>query len=127
MTILIVDDDAGIRQLLNVFLTHKGYDTVGVANGAEALNHLHHHNQPRPELILLDLMMPVMSGAEFRHAQQQDPELAAIPVVVLSAAEIIEEQAPTLQADAYVSKPIDFDALSAAVEQYCQQSRQRGL
>jgi CheY-like chemotaxis protein len=126
MTILIVDDDPGIRQLLTVFLTHKGYDATDVANGAEALNYLH-HNQPHPQLILLDLMMPVMSGAEFRHTQRQDPELEAIPVVVLSAAEIIEDQAPALQADAYVSKPIDFDALSTVVEQYCQQSRQRGL
>jgi CheY-like chemotaxis protein len=125
MTILLVDDDAGIRQLLTVFLTHKGYDAVGVANGLEALNYLQ-RSDPLPQLILLDLMMPVMDGAAFREVQRQDPQLAQIPVVVMSAAADMQEQAPLLLAAAYVPKPIDFDMLLALVEQYCRESRQRG-
>ena len=125
MTILVVDDDGGIRHLLTVFLTHKGYSAVGVANGAEALHYLQ-HSHTRPQLILLDLMMPVMDGAAFRRQQQQTPEFAAIPVVVLSATADLQEQAPTLRAAAYLPKPIDLDTLLALVEQYCQQSRQRG-
>jgi CheY-like chemotaxis protein len=125
MTILIVDDDAGIRQLVTLFLEHKGYQAASVANGAEALSYVQ-HNRPLPELILLDLMMPVMDGSEFRHTQQQDPELAPIPVVVMSAAENIEAQAPSLTADAYLPKPIDFDTLLTLVETYCNQSRQQG-
>jgi len=125
MTILIVDDDAGIRQIVTVFLEYKGYSAVSVANGAEALDYLQ-HSYSRPQLIVLDLMMPVMDGGAFRHHQQQNPELAAIPVVVLSAAADIQEQAPTLRAAAYLPKPIDFDTLLALVEQYCQQRRQRG-
>jgi CheY-like chemotaxis protein len=123
MSILIVDDDAGIRQLVTLFLEHKGYHADSVANGLEALSHLQHS---QPELILLDLMMPVMDGAEFRQAQQQDPQLSSIPVVVMSAAENIEAQAPLLTANSYLPKPIDFDALSALVEQHCERGQQRG-
>lgn len=126
MTILIVDDDAGIRQLLLLFLEHKGYTAKSASNGLDALNQLQ-PDQPLPRLILLDLMMPVMDGATFRQAQQADPRIAAIPVVVLSAAENIEAQAPLLTADAYVPKPIEFDSLLQIVEQYCQQSREHGM
>jgi CheY-like chemotaxis protein len=126
MTILIVDDDAGIRQLLLLFLEHKGYTAKSVSNGLEALNQLQ-IDQPLPSLILLDLMMPVMDGATFRQAQLADSRIAAIPVVVLSAAENIEAQAPLLTTDAYVPKPIEFDSLLQIVERYCQQSREHGI
>ena len=126
MTILIVDDDAGIRQLLLLFLEHKGYIAKTVANGREALNQLQ-LDEPLPVLILLDLMMPIMDGAAFRQAQQADPRIAAIPGVVLSAAENIEAQAPLLTADAYIPKPIEFDSLLQIVEQYCQRSRAHGM
>jgi CheY-like chemotaxis protein len=126
MTILIVDDDAGIRQLLLLFLEHKGYVAKSVSNGLEALNQLQ-PGQPLPQLILLDLMMPVMDGATFRQALLSDSRIAAIPVVVLSAAENIEAQAPLLTANAYVPKPIEFESLLQIVEQYCQQSREHGM
>jgi CheY-like chemotaxis protein len=126
MTILIVDDDAGIRQLLLLFLEHKGYSAKSVSNGLEALNQLQ-HDQPLPRLILLDLMMPVMDGATFRQAQLADSRIAAIPVVVLSAAENIEAQTPLLTADAYVPKPIEFDSLLQIVERYYQESREHGM
>jgi CheY-like chemotaxis protein len=126
MTILIVDDDAGIRQLLLLFLEHKGYTAKSVSNGLEALDQLQ-IDQPLPSLILLDLMMPVMDGATFRQAQLADSRIAAIPVVVLSAAENIEAQAPLLTANAYVPKPIEFDSLLEIVERYCQQSREHGM
>jgi len=126
MTILIVDDDAGIRQLLLLFLKHKGYTAKSVSNGLEALNQLQ-PDQPLPQLILLDLMMPVMDGATFRQAQLSDSRIAAIPVVVLSAAENIEAQAPLLTANAYVPKPIEFESLLQIVEQHCQQSREHGM
>ena len=126
MSILVVDDDAGIRQLLTVFLEHNGYHATSVPNGLEALTYLR-SSLDLPQLIVLDLMMPVMDGAEFRRAQQEDPRLAPIAVVVMSAAENIQAQAPTLTADAYIPKPIDFDALLPLVEQYCGQRRQQGI
>ena len=121
MTILIVDDNVGIRELLTIFLTFKGYPAVGVADGAEALAYLQQQS-PLPQLILLDLTMPVMDGVAFRHAQQQDSRLASIPLVVMSGVE--EELAPQLTADAYLLKPINFDTLLPLVEQYCSQGRQ---
>jgi CheY-like chemotaxis protein len=124
MTILIIDDDAGIRELLTIFLSFKGYPALGVANGAEALAYLQQRT-PLPQLIVLDLTMPVMDGVAFRHAQKQNPHLSAIPVVVMSAVEDL--LAPEVPADAYLPKPIDFDALLPLVEQYCYQSRQRGM
>jgi two-component system, chemotaxis family, chemotaxis protein CheY len=124
MTILIVDDDAGIRELLTIFLNFNCYSAVGVANGAEALAYL---QQPTllPQLILLDLTMPVMDGVAFHQAQQQDSRLMSIPVVVMSAVE--EVLAFQVTAEAYLPKPIDFDALLPLVEQYCSQSRQHGI
>jgi CheY-like chemotaxis protein len=125
MSVLIIDDDPGIRQLLTIFLEHNGYSAICAPNGAEALECLH-EQQPLPSLILLDLMMPVLDGAGFRDAQQHDPRLAPIPVVVMSAAENIEAQAPSLTANAYLPKPIDFDALLGLVTQYSGQAQQRG-
>ena len=117
MTILIVDDDADIRRLLTTFLTFKGYSTLSAANGQEALTHL---QQPQvfPQLILLDQMMPVMDGVAFQHAQRQDPQLATIPVVVMSAVENLQAQTRPL-AEGYLPKPIDFEALLNLVEEYC--------
>ena len=124
MTILIVDDDAGIRKLLTIFLNFKGYPAMSVANGAEALAYLQ-QQLPLPQLILLDLTMPLMDGVAFRQAQQQDPRLMRIPVVVMSAVEEVLAQQVTVEA--YLPKPVDFDALLSLVEQYCSQSRQRGM
>src|SRR2546421_11383676 len=103
MSILVVDDDTGIRTMLVLFLTHAGYTVSSAINGMEALTVLR-RSPPPPCLILLDLMMPVMNGAQFRQAQQDDPLLAPIPVAVLSAAEQIHEQAPLLNATAYLPK-----------------------
>src|SRR4051794_38724785 len=82
-TILIVEDDAATRDALSIVLGDEGYTVVGVANGQEAIHHL--HSAAPPNLILLDLMMPIMDGWQFRRAQVQDPRLDSIPVVVLSA------------------------------------------
>jgi CheY-like chemotaxis protein len=126
MTILIVDDDAGIRELITLFLARNGYQAVSAANGVEALEILQ-PIQPLPDLILLDFMMPVMDGAAFRQAQQTDARLVHIPVIVMSAAENIYAQAPALTADAFLPKPLDFAALLKLVEHYCGQNRQRGM
>jgi CheY-like chemotaxis protein len=123
MSILIIDDDDGVRQLLAIFLTYKGYSAVSVTNGAEALHHLQHTPAP-PELILLDLTMPVMDGNTFCHHQQRQPRLAGIPIVVLSGAADMQEQSPTLPVAACLPKPINFDNLLILVEHHCQQSRQ---
>jgi CheY-like chemotaxis protein len=118
MAVLIVDDDAAIRSVLVDLLEDEGYPVVSAANGHEALAYLQ-HNTLRPCVILLDLMMPVMDGWQFRAAQQADTALATIPVVVLSASENLRQVAQTLAATAYLAKPIDLAALTHTVNQLC--------
>jgi CheY-like chemotaxis protein len=118
MGILVIDDEISIRDVLAEVLMEEGYGVVTASNGWEAMNMLRQSNEP-PCVILLDLMMPVMTGWEFRKEQQQDPMLAAIPVVVLSAAQNIKAEATTLGAAAHISKPINFATLLDTVERYC--------
>jgi CheY-like chemotaxis protein len=80
---MVVEDDVDIRQLFADVLEAKGYRVLQAGNGSEALDLL--RAGVAPALILLDLMMPVMSGAELLQILQQDPELARVPVVVVSA------------------------------------------
>jgi CheY-like chemotaxis protein len=83
--ILVVDDDASIREALAESLGDEGYRVVTATNGVEALTLLRPPGELRPCVILLDLMMPVMSGQEFYAEQQRDPALARIPIVGASS------------------------------------------
>jgi CheY-like chemotaxis protein len=113
--VLIVEDDAELRDMMAQLLTLEGFAATAVANGREALEYLGRGN--RPDIILLDLMMPVMDGWEFRRKQQSDPALAAVPVVVLSALD--HRRAAEVDAVAFLKKPLDFDRLLELVRQYC--------
>ncbi len=104
--ILIVEDDDDIRHTLKIFLELKGYEVTAVPDGSEALATLEDGFEPC--LILLDLMMPTMDGWEFRSRQLADPELAGIPVVVLSGTYFSNEDADSLQALDILSKPVDI-------------------
>jgi CheY-like chemotaxis protein len=74
---------------------------------------------PPPRLILLDLMMPIMNGWQFRYEQRQDSDLSKIPVVVVSAKSDSRQHAEWLEADGYISKPIDLSVLLGTLSQYC--------
>jgi len=113
--ILVVDDDPDIRDSLKEVLEDEGYTVNSVANGREALDYL--RRSPRPCVILLDLMMPVMDGWQFRQEQIRDATLADIPVIVVSAAG--RERLEKIHADAYLSKPVDLDELLGCVTQFC--------
>ncbi len=115
-SILIVDDDADVREMLSQFFAIEGYSVLTARNGRDALDQLHHGEQP--DLILLDLMMPVMDGWQFRAEQQRDPSLAPIPVVVLSAVYNARERASMLGAVDYMQKPVEFDKLIETAERY---------
>jgi CheY-like chemotaxis protein len=116
-TILIVEDDAAIREALAEILEEEGYDTQVAAHGRAALDYLRSH-QP-PSLILLDLMMPVQSGWEFRAEQQRDAALCAIPVVLVSGEPNIAREAAALNASGYFPKPLDVSTLLRVVAQHC--------
>src|SRR4051794_9814888 len=81
--VLIVEDDEDLREMMAQMLNIEGFSTATASNGREALDYL--HSTRRPNVILLDLMMPVMDGWEFRRQQQADPQIAPVPVIVLSA------------------------------------------
>jgi CheY-like chemotaxis protein len=116
--VLIVEDDEDLREMMAQLLTLEGFQAATVANGKEALDYL--HERDRPEVILLDLMMPVMDGWEFRRKQQADPSLAGVPVIVLSALDPV--RAAKVDAEAFLKKPLDFDRLLHLVRCYCDDS-----
>jgi CheY-like chemotaxis protein len=117
MTILIVDDDAVLCQFLTELLRDAGYAVVTAANGLEALKELRQAN-PQPCLILLDVMMPVMDGWTFREQQLQDPQLAAIPVVYISAIAHHRVQAAVTGAH-HLLKPFVIQDLLQMVARFC--------
>ncbi|MBM3461560.1 MAG: response regulator [Armatimonadetes bacterium] len=116
---MIVDDDADIRRLLAVVLRTAGRVVFTAANGQEALTLLHGDN-PRPCIILLDLMMPVMDGLQFRQEQLDDPSVSDIPVVLFSALNEVVERARELNAAGYVKKPFDPDKVVEMLDCRCQ-------
>jgi CheY-like chemotaxis protein len=117
-TILVVDDDADNREAMIAFLEGEGYAAEGAEHGEAALRRLRSPDQSVC-LILLDLFMPVMNGWEFRSQQLNDPALAALPVVVVSADRGSVEHAATLGAVDSMVKPIDFDRLLETVALHC--------
>jgi len=120
--VLIVEDDPDVREMLAALLVTEGFHAVAAEDGLEALHLLRavRHRAPQiPCLILLDLMMPRLSGNEFRRAQLGDPTVAAVPVAVMSGAIDIEQRAQALGAVATLAKPIDCEMLLDVVRRYC--------
>jgi CheY-like chemotaxis protein len=105
-TALIVDDDPAILDGLAEYLGHDGYWVVGAADGTEALALL--NSGVRPDVIVLDLLMPGMDGWDFRMAQLNKPSLATIPVVIISASGFSKTTIlKQLRVDEYLPKPLD--------------------
>jgi len=113
--ILIVEDDLDIAENLKALLSLEGYSSEISKDGLDALNRLR-DGSPRPSLILLDLMMPVMDGFQFYREQQSDPTIAGIPVVVMTAGGNVEAKVQKMGIQAYFRKPLDVDKLFATIE-----------
>ncbi len=113
--VMIVEDDPEIRKLLHTVLEKHAYPVVEAPHGQAALALLAH--DPLPGVILLDLYLPVMDGWELREAQLEDPRLATIPVVVISAAaDVLIEPLDAVQV---IKKPLDLQHLLSIVARYC--------
>lgn len=123
-TILIIDDDPTTRIVLADRLTARGYQPIVAADGLEALAYLQ-ATETLPDLILLDLRMPQMNGWQFLTVQRHDPDLARIPVVLLSAGCDLERNALALKVPDYLEKPIRAAHLFAVAARYCGQARTR--
>jgi DNA-binding response OmpR family regulator len=113
-TILIADDDPQIRSMLSFRLTSLGFIVIQAKDGAEALQQA---RDQKPDLILLDVMMPHMNGWEVARAVRQDPALGDVAIVMLTAigAHINELTSTKYAVDDYVDKPFEFSALEKKI------------
>jgi signal transduction histidine kinase len=121
--ILLVEDDIAIRDALQGILEDEGYAVATAENGHQALHQLHAH--AAPDLIVLDLRMPVMDGWQFRAAQKSEPALAAIPVLAISADG--SAKAAAIDAQAYLRKPLSTDALLGAISRILSDAERQRL
>jgi CheY-like chemotaxis protein len=112
---MVVDDDDDIRETLAGLLEDEGYEVAAFPTGQDALEALRGGLGPR--VILLDLMMPVMDGAEFRREQLADPRLAAIPVILITAAGL--ERVTRGDYSEVLRKPLKIDRVLEVVAGYC--------
>lgn len=106
--VLVVEDDAALRSVIETALKDEGYEVVACSNGADALDVLKQHPV---DAILLDLAMPVMDGYEFRRAQLRRREIRNVPVLVLSAGTRLSTLPPAFDAAAVLAKPFDVGTL----------------
>jgi CheY-like chemotaxis protein len=114
-TLLLVDDDDSVRESLAAVLRAEGYVVAEARNGRQA-HELLTSNRVSPRLVLLDLLMPIMSGEQFLAAIANEPRLRALPVIVLSAA-ADEKRLSGVQR--VLRKPVLFSSLLRAVEVHC--------
>jgi CheY-like chemotaxis protein len=115
--LLVVDDDPSIRETLAEILHDEGYTVMTAANGQDALDRLR-ESDATPCVILLDLMMPVMSGPEFYDEMRSDPALAEIPVVVISADGNARRKVQSMGGE-LIAKPVKIETVLSAVENHC--------
>jgi CheY-like chemotaxis protein len=113
--ILVVDDDADIRDTLAQVLEDEGYQVSSASNGLEALERLR-TSSTIPALILLDLMMPVMNGWQFNEERKKDGRLGGIPLVVVTAAGDARDRAASIQAVRIIQKPIRLEDLLEVIQ-----------
>ena len=111
---LIVEDDSDLRVMMATLLAVGGFETLTASNGAAALAML----ERGVDAIVLDLMMPVMDGWEFRRRQLASPSVAAIPVIVVSAVDA-QRRDWAVPCAAHLSKPIDVDRLLRTLVELC--------
>jgi CheY-like chemotaxis protein len=113
--VLVVDDDADLREALTTILALHGLDVLEASTGAEALERLH---QDEIALVVLDLMMPDINGADVLATMRRDPALASTRVLILSGDWRVAETATRLGADGYLAKPIEMKALLGEVRRF---------
>jgi two-component system response regulator (stage 0 sporulation protein F) len=110
--VLVVDDDRGIRLLLSEILTDEGYEVLEAADGAEGVTMV---KVASPDLVIMDLRMPVMTGVEAIRQLKEDPTTSQVPILAMSAGTVLRQEAAQLPVSGLIDKPFDIDALIARV------------
>ena len=118
--VLVIDDDAEIRQALIDILEDEDYVVRAAANGKEALDIV--ATGPCPDVILLDVMMPVMDGWHFLSARLRHPRLVEVPIIIISAGTEAETEARKVGACQVIKKPLHVDDLIHRIEDCCRSS-----
>ena len=115
--ILVVEDQEDNRQILRDLLTNAGYEMLVAEDGVQAVEQTEKH---RPDLILMDIQLPVLDGYEATRRLKANPELKAIPIIVVTSYALSgdEEKARAAGCDAYVAKPFSPRALLAKMREY---------
>jgi CheY-like chemotaxis protein len=118
--VLLVEDDEDTREVLRLILESDGIEVAVARDGLEALNRigqLREQDPDSPSVIVLDYMMPRCSGPQFRQRQLADPEIADVPVILVSAVSDLSSRAALLKPYAMLQKPIDPDQLTSVVRE----------
>ena len=116
-TVLLVEDDTGSREAMEALLTTEGCRVVSAPSASAA--HTMVRCEPRPCIILLDLMMSGIGGDEFRRTQLADPTVRDIPAILVSGARDLAARAEELGAAGFITKPLDIERLLAAIARHC--------
>lgn len=112
--ILIVDDEVHLVKILEFTLQHAGFEVISCGNGIEAVEKV---TSERPDLAILDLMLPGLDGHEVCRRIKSDSELRSMPVIMLSARDYMEEGlGNSIPADAFMRKPFNTDTLITTIE-----------
>ena len=118
--VLVIDDDPVVRSLLSEYLTSRGHHVESIARSKVAMDHLQSGDSVMPDLIMLDMIMPELSGLELLRLIKGNPICAQVPIVMLSANSASETlaiiQHESITADSYLQKPFDFKALDQLIK-----------
>jgi CheY-like chemotaxis protein len=120
--VLLVEDDEDTREVLRMIMESDGIEVAVARDGLDALTcieQLRQQDPKAPSVIVLDYMMPRCSGPQFRQKQLADPQIANVPVILVSAVSDLPSRAALLKPFAILQKPIDPDELTAVVREAC--------
>ncbi len=115
--ILVIEDDTAIRELLVELLNSEGYEVLSAVHGQEGIDFL--KNGSLPDVILMDLMMPVMDGYAFRTEQLKNSKWSTIPTIVMSAEAQAREKLKPYHVNDFLSKPVELDTILSTIAKYC--------
>jgi CheY-like chemotaxis protein len=122
--VLVVDDDDGLRAVIEAALLDEGYEVLVARDGLEALARI---EQRPPRLVLLDWMMPRMDGPAFEAALRERGLRARIPILLLTATNRAPERAAQIRAESWLAKPFELPELLEAVERLTDRAACNGL